>query len=242
MKTKLTITTLVMSMALSMTAMAGQWQQDGAAWKYQQDDGSYQAGGWQWIDGNGDGVAECYYFGTDGTMLANTTTPDGYTVDASGAWTELGIVRTKAVADTSPIQGGENNAIPSGFNENGLSNVAIDLLEHTRAENAAKYGESEVVESAGEYYIFYTNTTLAAVYTNSDSKPREVYTLKNQADQLFENAPMTGNAYNDRDALKSQGYTTTTNGGYTDVDCGKYMVDIRSDMKSAEAFIKFAYK
>ena len=41
--------------------------------------------GWQQIDGR------WYYFneksdGFCGTMLSNTTTPDGYTVDGSGAW------------------------------------------------------------------------------------------------------------------------------------------------------------
>lgn len=164
MKTKLTITTLVMSMALSMTAMAGQWQQDGAAWKYQQDDGSYQAGGWQWIDGNNDGVAECYYFGTDGIMLANTTTPDGYQVNESGAWTELGIVRTKEVTNTTPTQGGENASIPSGYNEQGLSNIAIDLLEHTRAENATRYGESKVEEDAGYFDVYYNNLNFIVEY------------------------------------------------------------------------------
>lgn len=40
--------------------------------------------GWQWVDGY------CYYLGTDGKMYANTTTPDGYTVNANGAWTENG--------------------------------------------------------------------------------------------------------------------------------------------------------
>ena len=37
---------------------------------------------WQWIDGNGDGVSESYYFDGNGYMLFNTTTPDGYTVNA----------------------------------------------------------------------------------------------------------------------------------------------------------------
>lgn len=50
---------------------------------------------WQWIDGNGDGVAECYYFNADGYMLANTTTPDGYTVNADGAWVQGGSVQIK---------------------------------------------------------------------------------------------------------------------------------------------------
>lgn len=40
--------------------------------------------GWQWIDG------KCYYLdpARGGAMAAGTTTPDGYWVDASGAWTD----------------------------------------------------------------------------------------------------------------------------------------------------------
>ena len=69
------------------------------------EDGNYGAMliGWQWIDGNGDGLKECYYFNQDdtnslglpqGAMLKNTTTPDGYTVNANGEWVVNGVVQT----------------------------------------------------------------------------------------------------------------------------------------------------
>ena len=71
-------------------AEKGQWQQtsDGN-WQYLETDSSgaaQKATGWREIDG------KWYYFntasdkGTLGAMLANTTTPDGYQVDANGAW------------------------------------------------------------------------------------------------------------------------------------------------------------
>ena len=50
---------------------------------------------WAWIDGNKDGIAECYYFNENGYMLANTNTPDNYTVNENGAWTINGVVQTK---------------------------------------------------------------------------------------------------------------------------------------------------
>lgn len=44
--------------------------------------------GWNWIDGR------CYYMDPgSGKMLADAETPDGYTVDESGAWTVKGVVR-----------------------------------------------------------------------------------------------------------------------------------------------------
>lgn len=65
------------------------WQQDAKGWWWKNDDGSsYPVNCWRWLDGNKDGIAECYYFGNDGYMLTGTTTPDGYLVNADGAWIE----------------------------------------------------------------------------------------------------------------------------------------------------------
>lgn len=236
---------IAMAISMSMTAFAGQWQQDTAGWWYQNDDGSYFNNGWQWIDSDGDGLAECYYFDTNGYMLANTTTPDGNQVNENGAWTELGLVRTKAVTDTTPIQSNaEAENIPTGYSESGLSNVAIDLLEHTRAENAARYGEINEEDMAQYVIVTYQNCGFMVWYHDSDlnGKPYKVYSYGNKATDLFKDAPMTGNAYNDKDTLKSSGYSASTNGGHVAVDCGKYEVDIRSDMKNANAYIKFDYR
>ena len=61
---------------------------------------------WQWLDGNNDGIAESYYFDGNGYMLANTTTSDGYTVKADGAWTVNGVVQTQASCDPAhPLAG-----------------------------------------------------------------------------------------------------------------------------------------
>lgn len=102
MKKKLftAIITGMMMMAMSMTALAAGWQKNDTGWWYATNDAGTQwhANGWQWIDGNGDGTAECYYFDGNGYMLAGTTTPDGYEVNADGAWMSSGTVQTKGVA------------------------------------------------------------------------------------------------------------------------------------------------
>lgn len=51
--------------------------------------------GWHWVDGNGDGIAECYYFKSDGYVLTDAVTPDGYTVNSDGAWVVNGNVQLK---------------------------------------------------------------------------------------------------------------------------------------------------
>ena len=78
--------------------MATGWQMIAGKWYFL----SPQAGGtqgqmltgWQWIDGR------CYYLAdqpagnyTAGAMYMDDTTPDGYSVDASGAWTDGGVVK-----------------------------------------------------------------------------------------------------------------------------------------------------
>ena len=84
---------VTLSVSMSMTALAGQWKQSGTDWKYE-DNGTYPTNTWKWIDG------KCYYFDGNGYMLSNTTTPDGYQVDASGAWVVNGVVQTQATGST----------------------------------------------------------------------------------------------------------------------------------------------
>ena len=80
-------------------SMATGWLKDGGTWYYLKDSGS-MATGWikdngscyylkdsgamatGWIKDNG----KWYYLASSGSMLSNTRTPDGYYVDASGAW------------------------------------------------------------------------------------------------------------------------------------------------------------
>ena len=77
------------------SAWAGTWKQNNVGWWFDNGNGTYPASTWQWIDSNNDGIAECYYFDRAGYMLANTSTPDGYQVNASGAWVQNGAVQTK---------------------------------------------------------------------------------------------------------------------------------------------------
>lgn len=91
--------TAALTMAMGMTALAGQWNSNSVGWWWTDDDGSNPAATWRWLDGNQDGIFECYYFGNDGYMLADTTTPDGYTVNADGAWTVNGGVQLKFSQD-----------------------------------------------------------------------------------------------------------------------------------------------
>lgn len=60
-------------------SMATGWVKDQGEWYYLKDSGSMATG---WVKDNG----KWYYLASSGNMLSNTRTPDGYYVDASGAW------------------------------------------------------------------------------------------------------------------------------------------------------------
>lgn len=55
------------------------------AWWYDLGNGNYYKSSWQWIDGNHDGIAECYCFDENGWMFENAITPDRFTVNENGA-------------------------------------------------------------------------------------------------------------------------------------------------------------
>lgn len=94
--------TTALSLAASTQSFAGQWHSDINGWWWQNDDGTYPASTWQWIDGNNDGSSECYYFTPEGYCVISGITPDGYTVDGTGAWIMNGIVQIQQNTATVP--------------------------------------------------------------------------------------------------------------------------------------------
>lgn len=82
-----------LTLAASFCSFAGEWKADDVGKFYQNTDGSYLSNGWYWVDG------KSYYFNEQGYCLVSATTPDGYTVDESGAWTENGAVKTRATEE-----------------------------------------------------------------------------------------------------------------------------------------------
>ena len=104
----------LMATSSVLPVQAASWKQESGVWKWQKDDGSYETNGWQWLDGNKDGVAECYYFDANGHMLANTKTPDGYQVNENGAWVENGSVQSKNTKTTTSVSAEITVSVPNG--------------------------------------------------------------------------------------------------------------------------------
>ena len=114
------------------------WKQDNAGWWYQNADGSYPtntwkeiSGAWYYFEGNGYMAANKwignYYVGSNGAMLTNTTTPDGYQVGADGALVQgqgqmqNDGVHTKRFGDIDAILSNNINPMAHYIDTNGNS-------------------------------------------------------------------------------------------------------------------------
>ena len=128
---KLVLSTAVFMAAFAVNAYAGRWVQDSTGWWYDWGNGSWPSSSWQWIDGNSDGVAECYYFDRFGYCMINTTTPDNYQVNASGAWVENGVVQTR------------NVGVQKSSNSIKTSNSTIQKSSETKKKEEEKKKEQQ---------------------------------------------------------------------------------------------------
>ena len=93
--------------------------------------------GWNWIDGY------CYYFskteaGKGAKMAANTTTPDGYKVNASGQWVnedgtaqyrQSGGYRTKAVSGSTTVTSSGSGSSSDSDSDSDKTPVTPDVTE-----------------------------------------------------------------------------------------------------------------
>lgn len=98
------VCTAALALTLSLPVFAGEWKYSEYGWWYDRGDGTCAPTGWHWIDGNNDGIAECYYFNEYCYCVPWSVTPDGYLLDANGAWSVNGIVQTQLVQTNQTAQ------------------------------------------------------------------------------------------------------------------------------------------
>lgn len=109
------VTVLALAAAMvvgtTSTALAGEWKRHKYyGWWYEESDGSYPTNQWKWLDKDGDGALECYYFKEDGyiateqgeNMPGINVTPDGYTVNYDGQWVVNGLVQMQGTPTKLP--------------------------------------------------------------------------------------------------------------------------------------------
>ncbi|WP_049962562.1 hypothetical protein [Oribacterium sp. FC2011] len=165
-KVILTILTVIIAIVACFTALAGTWKSDSNGWWYDEGNGSYPKNTWSWIDGNDDGVSECYYFNENGYCLINTITPDNYYVNPSGAWVENGIVQTKDTGVSAGTEALDSVDVVSGSNktssksDNSNSNKK-NMLESDPEISYQFFDNSEYITLSGDNWkggaYFYTS-------------------------------------------------------------------------------------
>lgn len=182
------VCTAVLTMALGITSFAGQWNWSEYGWWYDQGDGTYAQPGWHWIDGNNDGIAECYYFNDYGYCVPWAATPDGYFLDGNGAWVVNGAVQTQAVQTTSQTQQSQtqqNQAQEEPKEEE--KDAVCGTYRGTFTDNHGKTGvDLSIFEEDGDLkaeFIFYniegqTNAKDGSYLCDVTKKDEETYEIR----------------------------------------------------------------
>ena len=132
------------------------------AWWYDLGNGNYYKYSWQWIDGNHDGIAECYCFDENGWMFENAITPDRFTVNENGAWTVDNIVQTKSANLIS--QNNTNN------NTNTVSNISNNFTEtkNNNLNETRNNEKNQTIEDFNERQDEYRADLLRRVHKHRD--------------------------------------------------------------------------
>ena len=154
--------TAAMAASMGMTAFAGQWVQNTTGWWWQEDNGSYPVSQWKWLDGNQDGTYECYAFDSNGYMYANTTTPDGYTVNADGAWTIGNSVQLKFAKDMQNETADNSSASNSSDTADTTVYTNEDMIGTFQINDENRDDYYELVQGVGD--------SIAAIYYDTDGE------------------------------------------------------------------------
>lgn len=131
-----------MTFCLVSTAFAGTWKANSSGWWYEEDNGTRPAGEWKWIDGDGDGYAECYYFDADGYVVHNREI-NGFSVNENGHWVAGNKVQLERVSAASGS--GQSQGAASGGAQTGEAYAGI----YRKYE--AQYGKTAVHSEIPEY-------------------------------------------------------------------------------------------
>lgn len=172
---------LMMSVMAAVPAFAAGWQKNNTGWWYgtNADNSTWYANGWQWVDGNGDGVAECYYFDGNGYIATNGTTPDGYQVNADGQWIQNGVVQTKSTVTTANTSRPSSKEIVD-YLYRGLGTDSTDYIRCidtskpewnngvTNIKMIADVGSRWTRTHGGWYFLRYDNVDVEAIALNDE--------------------------------------------------------------------------
>lgn len=172
-KTRVLIGALALSCLITVPAYAAEWKQDSKGWWWQEDNGSYPTSSWKNIGG------KSYYFGADGYMLHDTTTPDGYKVGSDGAWIEEN--KTTATANTEDKP--KLKTIMSDKKDSRATSIAISL-ENLSDSDIIIYGKNSYTKDK-DFERYDRRTELTYLPDNGNLVTANSYTLKPGEQKIF---------------------------------------------------------
>ncbi|MDO4265537.1 MAG: hypothetical protein Q4C63_03620 [Eubacteriales bacterium] len=141
----------VLSAIMGLSAYAMGWQQDSAGrywYGTNEDNSQWCSNGWWWISGANDSLMKCYYFDEQGYMLSNTTTPDGYQVNADGQWISNGEIVLIAAPEQQVFLQAGFDYTPYLITDQGNSDGNGDA---SRNQTADETGEEERLQKLQNY-------------------------------------------------------------------------------------------
>lgn len=191
----------MLSLGIASIAFAGEWHlgegSEQGIWRYANDDGTFARNGWYWIDGNADGISECYYFDANGLLLVNTSTPDGWIVNENGAWSYDGAVQTRAAEAVIPASTeSANQTLEDGYSrtfysDRGGEAKIIKLYLNENGKLCVWYGSSDgTVEYYSNTYDYYEfpyrsdQSTIAGIECYSGDVMDGFYVMDGAEDRL----------------------------------------------------------
>lgn len=162
--------------AMSSLVFAGSWGKDSNGWWYMNDDGTYAKSEWKWIDGNKDGIAECYCFDKKGYLYTDTIV-DNAAVNSDGAWVQDGIVQTKQISNSSNLSSSQDQTSSysgvagvyygiSGGNIGEDEGLVVELYPNERYYISFTTSSGRTYNSWGNYFV---NNGILTFKCDSDS-------------------------------------------------------------------------
>jgi cysteine-rich secretory protein family./putative cell wall binding repeat len=167
-----------LSVSMCFTSFAA-WVSDGNGWWFDNGNGTWPASCWLWVDGNQDGQAECYYFQQNGYIMLNSTTPDGYIVDANGAWVVDGVVQKRftTVSNNNYTTTGSKSSNTTKKKEGKSSQSTKNESESnktTKTENTASNESTKATKKELDSVILYDLDPVQSINTSKESSRKTV--------------------------------------------------------------------
>lgn len=224
--------TACLVIAATVPAYADEWKSDSHGWWFEYNNGSCPKNQWAKINN------QWYYFGSDGYMYSNTTTPDGYVVAESGEMVIPGkaymdIVNSgktiKIVDNLYGADGKRTELIDHGAYYE-LTNVTLETDRLYDINLSAYKNGSAIVIDRETLYIrdMDKNHTSCSLYTSRSGgyesynsylqlseDGKHFYRIESEDDAVYQDVLYQGSVYCSKDCIVNE-LKWTNDGGISD--------------------------